>query len=316
MKFINIVTEAYNNMLFHCKDQIATCQFRAGYTDYSWMPDIDKVHLQSAVSESIWQQCQWTPPNGLAMIVLSEATYLMETSGSQQLVLSSVIRHLDNKHVANDPELKAYIIQVAGCLAKLIIRTSSYLRDISFVNDLCRHLRKSFQAATSGSIGEEELNLNSMLQNSIEDCLQEIAKEIGNTQPLFDMMAVLLEGLPSSGAVSRAAVGSLLILTHAMSTPSMRSQQAFADTLLDALLKAMLHPDVEIRVGAHEMFSEILLLPNSGQSQAGLASVRSSGYLKESRNLRSDTASYGNIFRLLTTGYYLLMDPHMLMQLV
>ncbi|KAF3563670.1 hypothetical protein DY000_02011262 [Brassica cretica] len=211
---------------------------------------------------------QWTPPNGLAMIVLSDATYMMETSGSQQLVLSTVVRHLDNKHVANDPELKAYIIQVAGCLGKLI-RTSSYLRDISFVNDLCRHLRKSFQA-TSRSVGEEELNLNVMLQNSIEDCLREIAKGIGNAQPLFDMMAVLVEGLPSSGVVSRAAV--------------------FPDTLLDALLKAMLHPNVETRVGAHEIFS-VILLPSSGQSQAGLASVRASGYLNESKNLRGDTTS-------------------------
>ncbi|ESQ32200.1 hypothetical protein EUTSA_v10003593mg [Eutrema salsugineum] len=234
---------------------------------------------------------QWTPPNGLAMIVLSDATYLMETSGSQQLVLSTVVRHLDSKHVANDPELKAYIVQVAGCLAKLI-RTSSYLRDISFVNDLCRHLRKSFQA-TARSIGDEELNLNVMLQNSIEDCLREIAKGIGNTQPLFDMMAVSVEGLPSSGVVSRAAVGSLLILAHAMSSslsPSMRSQQIFPDTLLDALLKAMLHPNVETRVGAHDLFS-VILLPSSGQSQAGLASVRASGYLNESRNLRSDTTS-------------------------
>ncbi|AED93613.1 putative protein EFR3 [Arabidopsis thaliana] len=234
---------------------------------------------------------QWTPPNGLAMIVLSDAVYLMETSGSQQLVLSTVVRHLDNKHVANDPELKAYIIQVAGCLAKLI-RTSSYLRDISFVNDLCRHLRKSFQA-TARSIGDEELNLNVMIQNSIEDCLREIAKGIVNTQPLFDMMAVSVEGLPSSGIVSRAAVGSLLILAHAMSSalsPSMRSQQVFPDTLLDALLKAMLHPNVETRVGAHEIFS-VILLQSSGQSQAGLASVRASGYLNESRNWRSDTTS-------------------------
>nr|VDC68092.1 unnamed protein product [Brassica rapa] len=216
---------------------------------------------------------QWTTPNGLAMIVLSDATYLMETSGTQQLVLSSVVRHLDNKHVASDPELKAYIVQVAGCLAKLI-RTSSYLREISFVKDLCRHLRKSFQAA-SRSIGEKELNLNVMLQNSIEDCLREIAKGVGgNTQALFDMMAVLLEQLPSSGVVvSRAAVGSLLVLAHALS-PSMRSQQAFSDALLDALLKAMLHPNVETRVGAHEIFS-VILLPSSGQSQAGLASVRS-----------------------------------------
>ncbi|KAG2323358.1 hypothetical protein Bca52824_016571 [Brassica carinata] len=48
---------------------------------------------------------QWTPPNSLAMIVQPDATYLTETSGSQQLMLSSVVRHLDNRHVPNDPLL-------------------------------------------------------------------------------------------------------------------------------------------------------------------------------------------------------------------
>lgn len=50
--------------------------------------------------------------------------------------------------------------------------------EIGFVGDLCRHLRKSLQAS-SESVGEQELNLNIMLQNSIEDCLLEIAKAVG-----------------------------------------------------------------------------------------------------------------------------------------
>ena len=33
---------------------------------------------------------QWTPPNGLAMIVLSDATYMMETSGIYFISLSRV----------------------------------------------------------------------------------------------------------------------------------------------------------------------------------------------------------------------------------
>ncbi|XP_010546763.1 PREDICTED: uncharacterized protein LOC104818746 [Tarenaya hassleriana] len=233
---------------------------------------------------------QWTPPNGLAMTVLSDATYLMENSENQQLVLSTVVRHLDNKHVANDPELKAFIVQGAASLARQI-RTSSSLRDASFVSDLCRHLRKSFQA--TAAVGEQELNLNMMLQNSIEDCLLEIARGIGNAQLLFDMMAIAVERLPSSGVVSRATIGSLLILAHAVSSalsPSSRSQQVFPDALLDALLKAMLHPNVETRVGAHEIFS-VLLIPRSNQSRTGLASVRSSGYLNEPRNCRTDKTS-------------------------
>lgn len=51
------------------------------------------------------------------------------------------------------------------------------LSDIGFVNDLCRHMRKSLQASVE-SVGEQELSLNITLQNSIEDCLRETAKGV------------------------------------------------------------------------------------------------------------------------------------------
>ena len=102
----------------------------------------------------------------------------METSvsGNQQLILTYVIRHLDHKNVSHDPELKSYAIQVATALARQI-RSGAMLAEIGFVSDLCRHLRKSLQA-TEQSVGEQESNVNIMLQNSIEDCLLEIAKRV------------------------------------------------------------------------------------------------------------------------------------------
>lgn len=96
--------------------------------------------------------------------------------GNQQLILGSLIRHLDHKNVAHDPQLKSYVIQVATALARQI-RSGVVLAEIGFVCDLCRHLRKSLQA-TVESVGEQESNSNILLQNSIEDCLLETAKGV------------------------------------------------------------------------------------------------------------------------------------------
>ncbi|PON57610.1 Coatomer beta subunit [Trema orientale] len=230
----------------------------------------------------------WVSREGLALLVLSDMSYFMENSGNQQLILTSVIRHLDHKNVSHDPELKSYAIQVAMALAGQI-RSGAMLAEIGFVSDLCRHLRKSLQA-TVQSVGEQESNVNVMLQNSIEDCLLEIAKRIGNSQPLFDLMAITLEKLPS-GTVARATIGSLIILAHTISLAlvSSRSQQLFPESLLVQLLKVMLHPDLEVRVGAHQIFS-ILLVPSSNRPRHQVASLRS-GFLYQSRRWHSSTAA-------------------------
>ncbi|XP_031249114.1 protein EFR3 homolog A [Pistacia vera] len=231
----------------------------------------------------------WVPQQGLALIVLSDMAYLMETLGNQQLILAAVIRHLDHKNVVHDPELKSQVIQVASSLARQI-RSGAVLAEIGFVSDLCRHLRKSFQA-TVESAGEQESTLNISLQNAIEDCLLEIAKGIGDTRPLFDMMAITLEKLPSAGVVARATIGSLMILAHVISLASIssRSQKVFPEVLLAQILKVMLHPNVETRVGAHQIFS-VLLFPSSNHQRQTVASLRS-GYLYEPRKWHSNTAS-------------------------
>ncbi|KAM7478464.1 hypothetical protein LguiA_026677 [Lonicera macranthoides] len=204
----------------------------------------------------------WVPRHGLATMVLSDMSYFLESSGSQQFILSAVIRHLDHKNISHDPEIKSHVIQTASALARQI-RSVVVFSDIGFVSDLCRHLRKSLQA-TVDSVEEQELNLNIALQNSIEDCLLETAKGIADARPLFDMMAITLEKLPSVRVVARATIGSLVILAHMISLASVssHSQQVFPEALLVQLLKVMLHLDVEVRVGGHQIFS-VLLIPSS-----------------------------------------------------
>ncbi|KAF2307308.1 hypothetical protein GH714_026229 [Hevea brasiliensis] len=240
----------------------------------------------------------WAPLQGLSVTVLSDMCYLLESSGHQQLVLAAVIRHLDHKNVVHDLQLKSNIIQVAAVLARQI-RSEVVLAEIGFVSDLCRHLRKSLHA-TVESVAEQESNLNVLLQNSIEDFLLEIAKGIRDARPLFDMMAITLENLPSSGVVAHSTMGSLIVLAHMISllSVSSSSQQGFPEALLVQLLKAMLHPDVGVRVGAHQIFS-MLLIPSSNHSRHGVVSLHS-GYICEPRRWRSNTAStFSSIAALL-----------------
>lgn len=51
----------------------------------------------------------------------------------------------------------------------------------------------------------------------------------------------------------------------------------------------MLHPDLEVRVGAHQIFS-ILVVPSSNRPRHEVASLRS-GFLYQSRRWHSNTAS-------------------------
>ncbi|GMI85043.1 EFR3 OF PLANT 4 [Hibiscus trionum] len=239
----------------------------------------------------------WVSQQGLAMVVLSDMSY-WEALGNQQLILAAVVRHLEHKNVAHDPQLKSYIIQIAAALARQV-RSRGVLGEIGFVSDLCRHLRKSFQA-TLESRGEQDTNLNILLQNSIEDCLLEIAKGIDDARPLFNMMALSLEKLPSSGSVARAAIGSLMVLAHMISLAlvSSGSQQVFPEALLVQLMKAMLHPNLEARVGAHQIFSA-LLIPSSFRPRHEVAALRS-GYVYEPRRWRSNNASaFASISELL-----------------
>lgn len=89
---------------------------------------------------------------------------------------------MDHKNVSHDPVVKSCVVQVAANVARQI-RSGGTLSDVGCVSDLLRHLRKSLQSI-AGPTGEQEINLNIHLQNSIESCLLEIAKGVSNRPPL------------------------------------------------------------------------------------------------------------------------------------
>ncbi|KAK3147444.1 hypothetical protein QOZ80_3BG0282450 [Eleusine coracana subsp. coracana] len=234
---------------------------------------------------------QWAPQRGLAFLVLSDMAYLEKSSGNEQLILTAVIRHLDHKNVLHDPESKSNIIQTATLLARQL-RSRGVATELVVAGDLCKHLRKTLEAVESGSI--EELSLNESLQNFLEDCLMEVVRGINDVRPLYDMMAITLENLPSMPTVARATLGSLLILSHIVSLTSVSSDapMVFPEALLQQILKSMVHPDIDTRVGAHHMFSAIVVRgPGHPRSE--------SEYLYETKKQSRTTSVFASATALL-----------------
>ncbi|KAL0454647.1 UNVERIFIED_CONTAM: protein SEMI-ROLLED LEAF 2 [Sesamum latifolium] len=231
----------------------------------------------------------WVPQHGLAPVVLSDMSSFVENPGYQQLILAGVVRHLDHKNVAHDAEMKCHIVQTASYLARQV-RLEAVISDMGFVSDLFRHLRKSFQA-TAEPVGEQELNMNAALQTSIETCLLETVRGIVDVRPLFDMMAITLEKLSPIRVVARAALASLIILAHVISLASIsfHSQQVFPEALFIQLLKVMLHSDVEIRVGGHQIFC-VLLIPSSAHARNHVFNHPRRGHSKSTCTFSSITA--------------------------
>ncbi|CAN6289663.1 unnamed protein product [Urochloa humidicola] len=234
---------------------------------------------------------QWAPRHGLALLVLSDMAYLEKSSGNEQFILTAVIRHLDHKNVSHDPQTKSDIIQTATSLARQL-RSRGFAAEHVVAGDLCKHLRKTLEAVESGSV--EELNFNESLQNLLEDCLMEVVRGINDVRPLYDMMAITLENLPSIPTVARATLGSLLILSHIISLTSISSNtpMVFPEALLQQILKAMVHPDIDTRVGAHHMLSAIVV--------RGPSHLRSeSEYLYETKKQSRNTSVFASATALL-----------------
>jgi hypothetical protein len=144
---------------------------------------------------------QWAPRQGLALLVLSDMSYLEKSSGNEQLILTSVIRHLDHKNVLYDPQIKSDMIQTATLLARQL-RSRGIAAELVVAGDLCRHLRKTLEAMESASI--EELNLNESLQNFLQDCLLEVVT--GVCYPLSQPHANILSSATDYFGVSFSAM--------------------------------------------------------------------------------------------------------------
>ncbi|XP_038885076.1 protein SEMI-ROLLED LEAF 2 isoform X2 [Benincasa hispida] len=207
---------------------------------------------------------QWSLVKGLACSVLSFMQSLLDESGDNSYLLFSIlVKHLDHKSVVKNPQIQIDIINVTTQLAQNA-KPQASVTIIGAINDLIKHLRKCLLCSSeTSSNGHDTDKWNIDLQLALEKCISQLSKKVGDAGLILDMLAVVLENIPNNNISARATVSA--IYQTAMTVSSIPNvsyfKKAFPDALFHQLLLAMAHPDHETRIGAHNIFS-IVLMPS------------------------------------------------------
>ncbi|GFY96226.1 Uncharacterized protein Acr_11g0005320 [Actinidia rufa] len=179
----------------------------------------------------------WPIKNGLAFPVLKDMQILMDDSvENAHFLISILIKHLDHKNVLKEPDMQLDIVEVTTSLTRHA-KVQSSVAIIGAITDVMRHLRKSIHCSLDdANLGAEIIKWNRKFQEAVDECLVELSYKL---RFCF---------LP----------------------------QAFPEALFHQLLPAMVHPDHETRIGAHRIFS-VVLVPSSVRA-------RTSSAVPESKN--------------------------------
>ncbi|XP_059309283.1 protein SEMI-ROLLED LEAF 2 isoform X2 [Lycium ferocissimum] len=211
----------------------------------------------------------WPTENGIAVPILKDMQYTMDASGENaHLLLSTLVKHLDHKDVLKQPEMQLDIVQVVTSLAQTT-KIHHSIALVSAITDIMRHLRKSIHyTLDDAKLGAELIKWNRLFQESVDECLVELSKKVGDAGPILDVMAVTLENISSIKVISRTTIAAVYRASQIIaSMPNLSYQnKAFPEALFHQLLPAMVHPDLETRVGAHRIFS-VVLVPSSVSPQ-------------------------------------------------
>lgn len=205
-------------------------------------------------------QNHWSQEKGLAYPVLLYLQSLLEESGqNSHLLLSILVKHLDHKNVIKQPLLQINIINVTTNLAKSAKQHAS-VAIVGSLADLVKHLRKCLQNQAEASSPKSAESISD-LQTALERCISQLSEKVGDVGPILDMMAGVLENIPTSTVVARTTISAIYQTAKVVSSvPNIyHDKKAFPDALFHQLLLAMTHPDHETRVGAHSIFSMVLM---------------------------------------------------------
>ncbi|KAK1356322.1 protein SEMI-ROLLED LEAF 2 [Heracleum sosnowskyi] len=204
----------------------------------------------------------WSPDKGIARSMLTYLqSQLEESGGNSHLFLSILVKHLEHKNVGNQHSMQIDIVNVATQIAENV-KPQSSVAIIGALADLMKHLRKCIQHSVEASNPEDSSNIcNSDLQFALENCISKLSQKVGDVGPVLDMMAVVLENIPVTGVLARTTVYVVYRTAQIISSiPNVSYyKKAFPDALFHHLLLAMAHPDHETRVGAHHVFSTVLV---------------------------------------------------------
>ncbi|KAM0981155.1 protein SEMI-ROLLED LEAF 2-like isoform X2 [Malus sylvestris] len=207
----------------------------------------------------------WSPKYGLAIPVLKDIQVLMDDCGpSTHILLSILIKHLDHKNVLKQPNMQLEIAEVTTSLSQLA-KVEPSVAIIGAVSDAMRHLRKSIHCSLDdANLGTDVTKWNRSFREVVDKCLVQLCYKVGEPGPILDAMAVMLENISTITVIARNTISAVYRTAQIVaSLPNLSYQnKAFPEALFHQLLPAMVHPDHETRVGAHRIFS-VVLVPSS-----------------------------------------------------
>ncbi|KAL0453097.1 UNVERIFIED_CONTAM: protein SEMI-ROLLED LEAF 2 [Sesamum latifolium] len=207
----------------------------------------------------------WAAKDGIAFPVLKDMQLLMDDSGQNtHFLLSILVKHLDHKNVLKQPDMQLDIVQVVTALARLA-KIHPSVAIVSAVSDVMRHLRKGIHCSLDdANLGEDLIKWNRKYHEAVDECLVELSSKVGDAGMILDVMATLLENIPSITVVARTTISTVYRTAQIIaSLPKLSYQnKAFPEALFHQLLPNMLHPDHETRIGAHQIFA-VVLVPSS-----------------------------------------------------
>ncbi|GKV25742.1 hypothetical protein SLEP1_g35137 [Rubroshorea leprosula] len=179
-------------------------------------------------------------------------------------IFSILVKHLDHKNVLKQPDMQLDIIEVICCLAQYA-KIESSVSMLGAVSDIMRHLRKSIHCSLDDAkLGPDIIQWNRDFKEAVDKCLVQLLYKVGDAGPILDVMAGMLENMSTITVIARTTISVVYRTSQiaaAIPNPSYRNK-AFPEALFHHLLPAMVHPDHETRIGAHSIFS-VVLVPSS-----------------------------------------------------
>ncbi|XP_030937775.1 uncharacterized protein LOC115963033 isoform X1 [Quercus lobata] len=203
----------------------------------------------------------WSPEKGIASSVLMYLQSLLEESGdNSHLLLSILVKHLDHKNVIKKPLVQINIVNVTTKLAKNA-KPQASVAIIAAITDLIKNLRKCLQNLAEVPSPRDLTDKWNTLHSALEKCISQMSIKVGDVGPILDLMAVVLENIPTTAVVARTTLFAVFQTAKIISPiPNVSyHKKAFPDALFHQLLVAMAHPDPETRVRAHSVFSMVLM---------------------------------------------------------
>nr|GMD29740.1 protein EFR3 homolog B-like isoform X1 [Ipomoea batatas]GME08605.1 protein EFR3 homolog B-like isoform X1 [Ipomoea batatas] len=227
----------------------------------------------------------WSPQHGVALTVLLDMQCIMENSGhNTHFLLCTLIKHLDHKNVLKEPEMQIDIIEVATALAR-VTKVEPSVTIVGAFSDMMRHLRKSIHCSLDDTeLGEEVIDWNKRYRAAVDECLVQLSHKVGDAAPILEVVAVMLESISSVTVMARNTMNTVyrtaqIVAALPNSAYQNKASPAFPEALFHQILLAMVSPDNETRLGAHRVFSVVLVpssvCPRAANAAGGLSKRKS-----------------------------------------